>query len=125
MLLVTNNPLVARSKIKIPLEFLKEDHGQLLLKVKRYIIEEQMVLLTHPLSSSIKPNETYYKSIVLGGGGEAIDIISLDYIEQAIQVYQRFMADKPRPNWTEAVLQDFAYVDYYVMVSTVERMGIR
>lgn len=122
MLLVTNNPMLAPSNPALPLEFLTGDYQQVLLKVKDYIVDQRMVLLTHPLSGSIKPNETYYKSIVLEDGQDAIDLTSLAYIEQAIDVYDRFNKMKQRPNWPKSVLKDFAYVDYYLMESAFERI---
>lgn len=125
MLLITNNPMVAKSGVNLPITSLDGDYGQVLQVVKALIIDQRMVLLTHPLSGSIKPNETYYKSIILGEGQEAIDLTSLEYIEHAIDVYHKFIKNKQRPNWTEAVLNDFAYVDYYLMESTFERMFIR
>lgn len=125
MLLITNNPMV-REKVKgIPVQYEEIEYGEVLEVVKRLIIEEKMVLLTHPLSGSIKPNETYYKSIVLSTKkSEAIDIESLDYIDQALEVYQKFMKNKMRPNWTERVLEDFAFVDYYLIKDTLVRMHV-
>lgn len=125
MLLITNNPMV-REKVKgIPVQYEEIEYGEVLEVVKRVIIEEKMVLLTHPLSGSIKPNETYYKSIVLSTKkSEAIDIESLDYIDQALEVYQKFMKNKMRPNWTERVLEDFAFVDYYLIKDTLVRMHV-
>lgn len=126
MLIVTNNPMVAEASLSKSTVFLECDYDQVLLAVKQRIIEQQMVLLTHPLSGSIKPNETYYKSIVLEeGSGQGIDLPSLEYMEEAFVVYEKFIKNKQRPNWTVAVLKDFAYVDYYLMESTFERMLIR
>ncbi|MFC6346143.1 GrdX family protein [Vagococcus carniphilus] len=125
MLLITNNPKVREKVEGIPVQYEEIEYGEVLEVVKRLIIEEKMVLLTHPLSGSIKPNETYYKSIVLSTKkSEAIDIESLDYIDQALEVYQKFMKNKMRPNWTERVLEDFAFVDYYLIKDTLVRMHV-
>lgn len=123
MLLVTNNPKVKMEIENIPIHFLEVEYGDVFQEVKRLIIEDKMILLTHPLSGSIKPNETYYKSIVLGDSQVgAIDMESLDYIDQGIAVYEKFMKNKMRPNWTERVLEDFAFVDYYLIKDTLTRM---
>lgn len=125
MLLITNNPKVREKVEGIPVRYEEIEYGEVLELVKRLIIEEKMVLLTHPLSGSIKPNETYYKSIVLSTKkSEAIDIESLDYIDQALEVYQKFMKNKMRPNWTESVLEDFTFVDYYLIKDTLVRMHV-
>ncbi|MEG0254197.1 MAG: GrdX family protein [Vagococcus sp.] len=123
MLLVTNNPKVKKEIEGVPIHYLEVEYGDIFQEVKKMIIEDKMILLTHPLSGSIKPNETYYKSIVLGKAKtDAIDIESLDYIDQGITVYEKFMKNKMRPNWTERVLEDFAFVDYYLIKDTLTRM---
>ncbi len=123
MLLMTNNPKVKERVEGIPVKYEQIEYGEVLQEVKRLIIEEKMLLLTHPLSGSIKPNETYYKSIVLTNQkGESIDMDSLDYIDQALEVYHKFMKNKMRPNWTEQVLEDFAFVDYYLIKDTLVRI---
>ncbi len=123
MILITNNPKVNEKIKDIPMSYLEVEYGGIFEEVKRLIIDEKMILLTHPLSGSIKPNETYYKSIVLKKGlTDAIDIESLDYIDQGIEVYQKFMKNKMRPNWTEKVLEDFAFVDYYLIKDTLTRI---
>jgi len=53
-----------------------------------------------------------------------IDIESLEFIESAIAVYEKFIKNKQRPNWSLAVLNDFAFVDFYIAQSTLDRMGV-
>lgn len=126
MLLVTNNPMVEEKINCIPKEYVEVDYGEVLQIVKQHIIKNNYVLLTHPLSGSIKPNETYYKSIILDDNQRPYtDLASLELIEDAEAVYDKFMKNKMRPNWTEKVLKDFAYVDYYIMRSTFECMQMQ
>ncbi|MGX7025226.1 GrdX family protein [Vagococcus hydrophili] len=123
MILVTNNPKVSKEIKEIPVCFLEVEYGDVFKEVRRLIVEDKMILLTHPLSGSIKPNETYYKSVVLKpSSSDSIDIESLDYIDQGIEVYQKFMKNKMRPNWTQKVLEDFAFVDYYLIKDTLTRI---
>lgn len=105
--------------------YVEGSYGDVLAEVKRQIIEKHVCLLSHPLSGSIKPNETYYKTIFAAETtSQYIDIESLEYIESAIAVYEKFIKNKQRPNWSLAVLKDFAFVDFYIAQSTLDRMGV-
>ncbi len=67
-------------------------------------------LLTHPLSGSIKPNETPYKSIAIKKERE-LDFLSLELISNAIEVYKKLQKDLKTPFWTESILEDFRVID--------------
>ncbi|MGO3609619.1 MAG: GrdX family protein, partial [Enterococcus sp.] len=54
---------------------------------------------------------------------QSIDLESLEYMESAIAVYEKFIKNKQRPNWSLGVLQDFAFVDFYIAQSTLDRIG--
>ena len=63
---ITNNPLVKeRLSNKIDVEYYDVEYISLLIKV-RDKIHIGHKLLSHPLSGSIKPNETPYKSVIIG-----------------------------------------------------------
>lgn len=92
-------------------------------EVKRIIIEEKEVIHTHPLSSSLKPNETVYKTVVLSTKPQAyIDLDSLDLIEQAISVHEKFQQNFQTPQWPQRILEDFALIDYDLIMSTLPRL---
>ncbi|MBO0452112.1 GrdX family protein [Candidatus Enterococcus murrayae] len=127
MIVITNNPMVKEKLGQIGVMLFLEDaeYGDVLNVVKKQIIDDHICLLSHPLSGSIKPNETYYKTIFASEtNSQYIDIESLEYIESAIAVYKKFIKNKQRPNWSLAVLEDFAFVDFYIAQSTLERMGV-
>lgn len=127
MIIVTNNPMVQEKLKDIrTLHFVEGSYGNVLDEVKKQVIDKHIRLLSHPLSGSIKPNETYYKTIFLAETtSQYIDIESLEYIESAIAVYEKFIKNKQRPDWSLAVLKDFAFVDFYIAQSTLERMGVK
>ncbi len=76
-------------------------------------------LCTHPLSGSVKPNETPYKSIALSDAPEkALCTDSLMLIEHSIAVCQHLAAN-PRPV-TDGMLKDFQLVDYTLILSALE-----
>lgn len=126
MIIITNNPMVNERMGNVAnLCFVEGSYKEVLDEVKRQIIERQIQLLSHPLSGSIKPNETYYKTIFVSEtNSQYSDIESLEYIESAIVVYEKFIKNKQRPNWSLAVLKDFAFVDFYIAQSTLDRMGV-
>ncbi|MDT2602196.1 GrdX family protein [Enterococcus hulanensis] len=123
MFIITNNPMVKEKLGEV--SYVEGSYGDVLDEVKRQIIDKHVCLLSHPLSGSIKPNETYYKTIFAAETtSQYIDIESLEYIESAIAVYEKFIKNKQRPNWSLAVLKDFAFVDFYIAQSTLDRMGV-
>lgn len=114
-MVITNNPL-ARSRLDdthevIYLELSYEE----LLKVVRDRIYEGHRLLTHPLSGSVKPKETPYKSVLISERKEKVDGESVRLIENAILVCQKFQ-DKSK-YYKEEVYKDFQLVDWTLLES--------
>lgn len=114
-MVITNNPLV-RSRLGdthevIYLELSYEE----LLKVVRDRIYEGHRLLTHPLSGSVKPKETPYKSVLISERKEKVDGESVRLIENAILVCQKFQ-DKSK-YYKEEVYKDFQLVDWTLLES--------
>lgn len=68
-------------------------------------------LLTHPLSGSIKPNETPYKTIMISKEKTNLCEKSLNVIEESIKTVRKFQDNRPTPKWKEEVLKDFRLVD--------------
>lgn len=114
-MVITNNPFV-RSRLDdthevIYLELSYEE----LLKVVRDRIYEGHRLLTHPLSGSVKPKETPYKSVLISERKEKVDGESVRLIENAILVCQKFQ-DKSK-YYKEEVYKDFQLVDWTLLES--------
>ena len=110
-IIITNNPKVN--------EFFKDYECQLIfvegsyydvLDVTRKKVHLNYHLKTHPLSGSIKPNETPYKSIAITKENY-LDMMSLELIENAIAVYNRLQKDLKTPYWTDQILDDFMVID--------------
>lgn len=124
MQIITNNPKVKGSITDQTIVFIEGNFGDVLKETKRLVVDERHVILTHPLSGSIKPNETFYKSIIITTTTlDQIDIESLDLIDNAIEVYNKFIKDSKTPNWTERILDDFATIDLDLMENTLQRIG--
>ena len=69
-------------------------------------------LLTHPLSGSVKPGETPYKTIIVTGRKDALDIQSLSLIEESIQTCVKLNPGGRKKEWREKILSDFQLIDY-------------
>lgn len=115
-MIVTNNPkCLAQFNQKYEVEFL---NGKLMdvLEVVRNHIHDGHSLLTHPLSSSIKPNETPYKTVIITKSRkEVIDFQSVNFIEQAIHTTEKFIRDRGTPAWSDKILNDFMLIDYDII----------
>ena len=88
---LTNNPLV-RDTLKDKKEVIyKEISYEDVLREARDRVYRGYRLLSHPLSGSVKPNETPYKSIMIGNRKEEIDALSVRIIESAIESCRKFI----------------------------------
>ena len=115
--IVTNNPLVVKNLENSREIIYKDVSYEEILRDTRDRIHEGHVLLTHPLSGSVKPNETPYKSILISRQRRDVDADSLKLIENAIQACRKFMmkADKYKPE----VYQDFQLIDWTLLESAM------
>lgn len=124
MKLLTNNPLVANSQefpSNVEVEFIDTDYLGVLQAVYKAVIDGKYCLLTHPLSSSLKPNETYYKSILLQDrNSQYIDMESLEMIESSIASTEKFLKSKKTPDWPDHVLSEFQTIDYSIIQGAFE-----
>ena len=71
--------------------------------------------LTHPLSGSVKPNETPYKSVIVSKEMGAIDTGNLMIIENAIQACGKFQNKKD--HYSPEVYEDFQLIDWTLLES--------
>ena len=117
MRVFTNNPLV-RQKLAGICEVCYFDVSflQLLTKV-RDEVHKGCRLLTHPLSGSVKPNETPYKSVMLTGAQGAVDLQSLELIEAGIRAAEKFPVRYPQ--MPDSVRADFQLIDWTLLQSAL------
>lgn len=116
-IIMTNNPLVVERLGDTHNVIFKEISYEGLLKEVRDRIHEGHLLLTHPLSGSVKPNETPYKSIIVSAERKRIDQDSIVLIENAIAACQKFEFKSDR--YSPKVLEDFQLIDCTLIESGV------
>lgn len=107
---LTNNPLV-REVVTSEAEvaFVSGGMRDVLERAARYIADGHR-LLTHPLSGSVKPGETPYKSMLLSSeASQGMDIASARLITDAIAAYDKFVDASDA--YTEQTLHDLQVVD--------------
>ena len=110
-IIITNNQKVREffEKERAQVLYIEGDYKDVLYTV-RDKVQLNYHLLTHPLSGSIKPNETPYKSIAIKKE-KKLDLLSLELISNAIEVYKKLQKDLKTPFWTESILEDFRVID--------------
>ena len=123
MLIITNNSMVKEYyQDRYEILFLQEKYRDVLTNARDRIHNGDK-LLTHPLSGSIKPGETPYKSLVISKeAGKTLDLNSLEMIESAIAVHDKFITKcrcRDSSRYTEKVLEDFREVDFTLLHSAL------
>lgn len=116
-IVVTNNPLVNdKYKNDFDVEYEEISYEEVLKKVRNYVYNGYE-LLTHPLSGSVKPNETPYKSVLVSKKAGEVNPDAVKIIENAVSSCAKFQfkSDKYAPE----VYEDFQYVDYTLIDSAM------
>ena len=120
IVLVTNNPLViAQYSGGCNIEFLDTVLPGVLIHV-RDCVHKGHKLLTHPLAGSIKPNETFYKSVLISGDTGIVDLQSLTIIEESIITAGKF----PQKDIPDEYLHDLQMIDLSLIQSTLNQGGV-
>ena len=118
VLIVTNNPLV-KEKIgeSYNIDFI--DGGiQDVMEKLRDMIHKGSKLLTHPLSGSVKPGQTPYKSVMIHVVEGNVDADSLLMIEDAIDNCKKFV--KRVDEFREGTDEDKRFIDITLISSGIE-----
>jgi hypothetical protein len=112
LIIVTNNPMSKEQfESKYKVVFIEGTMMDILKKV-RDNIHVGHKLLTHPLMSSVKPNETPYRTICISKEKlSEVDLQSLSIIEESIMTTEKFLNDFKTPQWNEKILLDFQLID--------------
>lgn len=121
MILLTNNPKVqSDTKINCRKEYVNGTYKDVLVAA-RDRIQNGHKLLSHPLSGSVKPNETPYKSILISKEEADLDLDSVIIIENSIAIHDNFMRNPTKygHNKQGTALDDFAEIDYSLIIPAI------
>ena len=121
-IMLTNNSKVhAKYKCRFEIEFM-EDRGYIDILIEaRNLIHKGYRLLTHPMSSSLKPNQTKFRSIMLQKTESGLDMESVLMIERAVESAENFLKFKKIPDWDERITDDFRTVDMSLIDGVVNK----
>lgn len=117
-IIVTNNPMVYQKYDGQRKMIYAETSYEGLLQQVRDKVHEGHQLLSHPLSGSVKPNETPYKSVMISARPGSLSRESLRMIESAIEACKKFAFRTE--TYDEAVHRDFQWVDLNLIESGME-----
>ena len=122
-ILITNNDRVYekyKDEIKI---ILLNTYEEVLIKV-RDMVYDRHLLLTHPQASSLKPNQTPYRSVVVYPKGKEDNMKDIMLIEKCVQVYYEWQEIAPSPTkYADKVANDFKTIDLSVVDNIIPRLG--
>lgn len=129
-MIITNNKLVYEKygdlkvhKNLTDLKFFEEKSFIEILEYVRDLVHMGHTILTHPLTGSIKPYETPYKSIAVSTNTASMDMDSLSIIENAIEITKRFIKDYRPKDLKEKHHNDFKLIDLSLIASGVESIN--
>ena len=117
--IITNNPLV----VEVLSEYYKIEYYEgigyrdVLVKV-RDLVYEGYELMTHPLAGSVKPNETMFKSVVIGTDVKGVDLEHCNLMMNALITCDKF---KPLGvTYSEYHIKDFQLIDYTLLCGALD-----
>lgn len=116
--IVTNNPMV-KNIDNYTVTYLEDYSVRDVFIYCRDLIYKGHILYTHPLSGSVKPNETKYKSIIVSKVAYDLDNESAQLISNAIMTLDKLKVFTKE--YSETLLDDFKLIDYTVITSALER----
>ncbi len=117
-IVITNNPLVEEKYAdELNVDYADIPFRDVLCKV-RDLVHKGHRLLTHPLSGSVKPHETPYKSVLISAKPSQMDLSEVSIIENAIITADKF-AEK-FPNMPQSVKEDFQLIDCTLITSGID-----
>lgn len=111
-ILITNNPLV-KEKFSNTYQVKFYDTGYIqILEIVRDKIHLGHKLLSHPLSGSVKPNQSPFETVIITRNMTQLDMDSLMIIENSIQTARKLIQNKTLYHWNKKALEDFQRVDF-------------
>lgn len=121
-ILVTNNDRAAdKWGDSVKEVFMLESYEEVLKKA-RDLIHMGHKLLTHPQASSLKPNQTPYRTILLYGEKGDCDVEDLGLIEKAVETFEKWNAIKKVPAYDGKIAYDYKTIDLSMIENVIPRL---
>lgn len=121
-ILITNNDRVYEKYKETLNVILLNTYEEVLMKV-RDMVYDRHTLLTHPQASSLKPNQTPYRSVVIYPKGEEDNIKDILLIEKCIETFRQWQEIALTPNeYADKIADDFKTIDLSVVDNIIPRI---
>ncbi|ADL12516.1 GrdX family protein [Acetohalobium arabaticum] len=119
-LIVTDNPLV-KENVELDINYC-ESLDEVMITT-RDLVHSRYKLITHPLSGSVKPVQSPYKSIILQKiKNNKLNYKSLRIIESAITKVEQFKKNYTDRDYPKEVLKDYQTIDFSLLQSGLEKI---
>lgn len=121
-ILVTNNDRAAEKwGGSVSEVFLLDSYEDVLIKT-RDLIHTNHKLLTHPQASSLKPNQTPYRTILLYKEGGKDNVGDICLIENAMETFEKWNAIKKVPEYDEKIANDYKTIDLSMIENVIPKL---
>jgi len=114
--IITNNPMVLQKYPDLA-EFFDVSVDRIFI-LCRNAVHKGAVLISHPLSGSVKPNVSPYKSVVISGEKPRTDFKSVQLIEDALIMLKKLGAGNSL-SYGNSVLEDYKVIDLDLLDSAI------
>jgi len=122
-ILITNNDRVYEKYKEVLTVVLADSYEEVLIKT-RDMVYDRHILLTHPQASSLKPNQTPYRSVVVYPKGEEDNTNDILLIEKCLETYYQWQEIAPTPRrYEDRVAYDFKTIDLSVIDNIIPRIS--
>jgi len=122
VLIITNNELVKNKISEAQVMFVDGSVWEVIKKTRDMVYKNHK-LLTHPLSGSLKPNQTPYKSVIISQQQSATHFDSAIIISNTIETIKKMGYKKPEDIKDNTIKKDYMYVDYCLILSALNRLN--
>ena len=117
--IITNNPMAEASYPEL-CEFHDKTVEGIFIAC-RDMIHKGAILINHPLSGSVKPNISPYRSLVVSNESPSVDFRSLQLIEDAITTLKK-LGIRDNMQYNESVIEDFQVIDLDLLNSAMQSL---
>ncbi len=121
-IIITNNIAVKEEYAKTRQVLYFNESLARLFEIIRDYVHKGHILLTHPLSGSVKPNENPFKSALISSmpqAGGRVDEKSLNIIEQSIITARKF--ENRQGSLMPQMQKDFQTIDLALITSAINK----
>ena len=121
ILVTTNDRAAEKWRDSVSQVFLLGTYGEVLEKA-RDLIHTKHKLLTHPQASSLKPNQTPYRTILLYQQTEEDNTGDVCLIEEAMETFEKWNRIRQTPEYGENVDYDYKTIDLSMIENVIPRL---